>query len=53
MPTRNKGSLREGLNYLRSLSELRFSLGTAASRPVAASPATAPLVPLPQDSGAG
>ena len=49
----SKGSLREGLNYLRSLCELRFRLGTVASGPAAAAPAAAPLVPLPQDSGAG
>jgi glycosyltransferase involved in cell wall biosynthesis len=49
----SKGSLREGLNYLRSLCELRCRLGTVTSRPAAGAPAAEPLAPLPQDSGAG
>jgi dolichol-phosphate mannosyltransferase len=49
----SKGSLREGLNYLRSLSKLRCRPGTVAFRPAAAAPATEPLVPLPQEAEPG
>ena len=48
----SKGSLREGLSYLRSLCELRFGLGSLPSRPMAGVPAVEPLVPLMQEAGA-
>jgi hypothetical protein len=49
--TRNE--LREGLNYLRSLCELRCRLGTVGSRPAAGAPAAEPLVPLLQEARSG
>jgi hypothetical protein len=48
-----KGSLREGLNYRRSLCELRCRPGTVAFRPAAAAPAAEPLVPVPQEAEPG
>jgi glycosyltransferase involved in cell wall biosynthesis len=49
----SKGSLREGLNYLRSLCELRCRPETAAARPSAGAPAAEPLVPLLQEASSG
>jgi dolichol-phosphate mannosyltransferase len=49
----SKGSLGEGLNYLRSLYELRCRLGIVASRPSAGAPAAEPLVPLLQEARSG
>jgi glycosyltransferase involved in cell wall biosynthesis len=46
----SKGSVREGLSYLRSLCELRFGLGRAAVRPLTGVPAVEPLVPLLQEA---
>jgi hypothetical protein len=49
----SKGSLREGLNYVRSLCGLRCRLGTVGSRPAAGAPAAEPLVPLLQEARSG
>jgi dolichol-phosphate mannosyltransferase len=49
----SKGSLREGLSYLRSLGELRLGLRSVPSRPAAGALAVEPLVPLLQGTGRG
>lgn len=46
----SKGSVQEGLSYLRSLCELRLGPGRARVRPVTGVPAVEPLVPLLQEA---
>jgi dolichol-phosphate mannosyltransferase len=46
----SKGSVREGLSYLRSLWDLRLGRGRARVRLVTGVPAVEPLVPLLQEA---